>query len=542
VPSFWTTVVLDSNNEDYLAKIVTSIQLSGTLELEVQIRIPLDAWRNMAPIIVSQGQRIRTLRLIGRREQTPSGLPDILASFGQLPALRHLHLHEPPLLSIPSVWEPPPNGLILSRFPSLQTVTGFSLKPDDVTSLSHSKIRSICIQNFDGSLIPTLLQFPDLQHLDLHPRLSLKPWGNSGRKLSHALRLPLSSINIETNSISDFNLILMYMGQGLREIYITQLDIGSFFDSIIPLQQFQITHIKVDLTQSGREYNKDISTNCYLPSVKFLALHFDGEPEHTAQPLINAIFRTLVGVMPSVESFILRGDVSLTLSLQYIQTLSQLRSLVLHCNLDASLNSPIPFVGKLLENFDWAGNPPTQFFNQLQCPSLLNLCFCDHPTGNGTGYLEAESPIPFGIPMLTLGIPIATTSSVISLSLVTRYIIRVELASFPAVTRVCLTHAIWVGDFFEELLLRPNDCPKLEDIIVEGSYLEWDILLLMLERRNFATKSGVASIKSIQFMLELPFKLLHAISELLRGNYLVDIQIAEFSIGAVSKRMCTQSK
>lgn len=64
VPSFWTRVILDATDEDYLAKAVTSIELSGMRELDVMIRVSLRVWEEVAPRIVSHGRRFHSLTLL----------------------------------------------------------------------------------------------------------------------------------------------------------------------------------------------------------------------------------------------------------------------------------------------------------------------------------------------------------------------------------------------------------------------------------------------------------------------------------------------
>ncbi|KIM27336.1 hypothetical protein M408DRAFT_169099 [Serendipita vermifera MAFF 305830] len=72
--------------------------------------------------------------------------------------------------------------------------------------------------------------------------------------------------------------------------------------------------------------------------------------------------------------------------------------------------------------------------------------------------------------------------------------------------------------FCYQLLCEPDCCPSLEEVHFFGYPPEWDILLIMLERRNFLTTSAVSRIKR----LRLPFiteELCDPVVSLLRGMF-----------------------
>ena len=177
----------------------------------------------------------------------------------------------------------------------------------------------------------------------------------------------------------------------------------------------------------------------------------------------------------------------------------------------------------------------------FKCPSLHTVSLNGISGRHGTVPISSHGP-NFRFPTLACTIPQKVTSSVTYLSLSLIHPICWDLASFPAVKHICLAESIWASDLFEQLAVRPSDCPNLEHITVEGMYYEWDILLLMLERRNFATRVGVSAIQSIKFSSELPFKLLHPISDLLRGHFITQMRMADFSLEAIAKRLFNRSR
>lgn len=97
-----------------------------------------------------------------------------------------------------------------------------------------------------------------------------------------------------------------------------------------------------------------------------------------------------------------------------------------------------------------------------------------------------------------------TISSFLYLSRITIHI-RGPLGLCPYPTMFCY-----------QLFCEPDFCPSLDEVHFLGHPPEWDILLIMLERRNFMTNSAVSRIKQ----LKLPFvteELSDSLVLLLRG-------------------------
>jgi hypothetical protein len=251
----------------------------------------------------------------------------------------------------------------------------------------------------------------------------------------------------------------------------------------------------------------------------------------------NAIFDALINAMPSVEVLKLVGDIPSNAFLPYIKTLNGLTQLDVRCNLNTFPVSPYPRVGHRLERLSWSGNLPTQFFDHFEFRFLHTLSLSGKSGQNQSSTRSKCSSTNFYVPILSFNLPLINITCVTSLSLTMEHPIYWDLASFPAVNQVHLMDSIWNSDFLEQLLLRPNECPKMEHLTISGRFCEWDVLLLMLERRNFATTPGVSSIKSIKFDSEPSLKLIYPISSLLRGKFLTDMRIADFSLRSMAKRM-----
>jgi hypothetical protein len=96
---------------------------------------------------------------------------------------------------------------------------------------------------------------------------------------------------------------------------------------------------------------------------------------------------------------------------------------------------------------------------------------------------------------------------------------HVRLGSFLALTSISIESSqAGVTSLCIALLYQPEDCPCLEDIEFLESAPEWDILFIMLERRNFLINPSVSRVRRIS----LPFisnELRAPLACLLRGKY-----------------------
>jgi hypothetical protein len=534
IPSFWTTVVLDGREEDYLAKAMTSIELSGTLELDVTIRVPFENWIKAAPVVVPHRKRIRTLKI------WPHGATvGVLKSFGQLPVLLNLEL-----LGLGFLRSDTLDASTMKLMPSVQVVQSFPLSYDAVASLRHSGIQRIRIMEFDRKMVETLVELPDLRHLDL----SLLPVSPLTAQLpSSTLRLPITSIIVRRASSYPLDPILGCLGLGLQGLTIFPLEVARFFNTLSSLQQFKhLSYISLSFSQDHIPSGDppDSFTSYYLPSVKSLDLTFSyfGKSEWHL-PWMDSIGRSLVAAFPSTERLVCKGGVPSAILLPYIRQLTKLRSLFVECDFATTADPSSSLIGEHLEDLNWTGSLPTKFFDDLKCPSLHTLHLKVKHGGRQNALLQPEtSKLPVVCyPTQTFRIPAIVTSGVTTLSLALYLPVLWDLSVFPSLKRLQIGKSIWTSDFFEQLLIRPNDCPNLEHITIRGQYCEWDVLLLMLERRVFAAKPGVVSIKSIRFDRDLSFPLLRAISELLRGKYRIGTQMSEFSLDVIGDHMVDPS-
>src|SRR6202000_2481559 len=90
--------------------------------------------------------------------------------------------------------------------------------------------------------------------------------------------------------------------------------------------------------------------------------------------------------------------------------------------------------------------------------------------------------------------------------------------------------------FCLSVLYFPDSCPLLEEVELTG-FVEWDILVLMLERRNFCTMP-VKKIHSLKLPLRPPH-LDGVISSLLDGKFTERPSNEDLSTEGIRTLLCT---
>ena len=100
-----------------------------------------------------------------------------------------------------------------------------------------------------------------------------------------------------------------------------------------------------------------------------------------------------------------------------------------------------------------------------------------------------------------------------------------------------LTPSTSLSYILEAILMRPGDFPLLEQITMTGNFLEWDLLILMLERKNIYAPSGVVRVKTIVLAEGPTYHLLYPITTLLQGMLPQRYANVMYSLEAIGERM-----
>ena len=569
IPFLWTNIALDGNECDYYARAVTCIHLSRPLEISLRIDIPIDVWRELAPQFTAESGRIRSLEILYPRETRFKESLEIFAFFHELPVLRTAKL---PFRSWYSIYDYPgfvyPNPSAFEGINSLVWIRSFSFSVPMLRNPTFTNLETVNIRHFSKEVAQALGQLPHLKwvllsqgHLPesfsdiptsmqgcLQAVTKFSFWGHSGiRYHSSGNALALDQA-------------LLCVGQNLTQIFAGPVNIYSLPDLLASFQRFpHLTDIQFDV-EHGREkfrtVNSETYTICCLPALQKLNLYFrvpsplDSPPtDYQRDEAIKAqekafgrLFFSLIAMAPAVEELGLQGDWLASISLEYTKSLHSLRSLAIAPNIKRYANPSSYEARDERGKQTWARYvPPVKFLDHVSHNSLRSL------------RVSTAAPPPHLSPLLdeTLGgyrvvcpryrISSKEIPSLTTLTLELDHPIRMDLtnlSNLESLTLIGHPCATWASDFFEELALQPALWPSLESIYIRGDYMEWDILVFMLQRRNLVVKSGLKRIASIKFDGDLPYKLMYPMSQLLRGLFPETLSLVEISIEEIANRLC----
>jgi F-box-like len=555
VPKIWCTVDLDGRREDYLALAIACFACSAPLEINLTIDLPLAIWKEVVPLIAAERNRIAHLNIQSFDDgiKPAEGL-EILSDLGDLPNLVSVNIpgfyEEPPLIAgdldggdlsraiCPGI------EALLTRAPSLLNIYGLTFSTEQLRIPGATKLESAQIFSFHLDAIEALGHFPNLMSLRLVEEKD--PYGGD-KSLPRSLDSSLASItSFEYHGLA-LNRALRCIGSNLEILKAKYVPIHQLQELFLSLQLFPRLHelsIHIDVTSGGAFAYPSVDAIC-LSSITSLTLYFcpsffpwDGDlSEGDINQACDNLFHCLVDMMPHVEEFNLQGKGYRDAAVAYIQSLRKLRSLHFSPG-TAEVDRPrLSLSFEQLESVSWYGHLPSGGLFDLAQSSILRKLDLWPVIFFSVGREQWSSEAHPGLSLRsrTLSTPFP---SLRALSLVVEIPVAWDLGFFPTLERIELSghpSAILAGDFFEELLLQPGSCPSLEEVGIRGHYVEWDLLILMLERRNLVTKPGITRIRTIQVASDLSYKLLRPLSTLLRGKYPHRDSIDEFSSTAIGK-------
>ncbi|KAG8800409.1 hypothetical protein FRC18_008025, partial [Serendipita sp. 400] len=135
-------------------------------------------------------------------------------------------------------------------------------------------------------------------------------------------------------------------------------------------------------------------------------------------------------------------------------------------------------------------------------------------------------------------VPSSSFNTLVELSISIAGPVRLQLGLLPSLEEMTLEAVLigtWAGDILEQIIITPKICPKLHIITFKQITVEWDILFLMLLRRNTLHDQVVSKIERIGFPHWPPLGLLLPMCQLLRGHFIPNLDLEAFSLGRIAK-------
>jgi hypothetical protein len=531
LPVIWTEIWLDQSKPDYLAKAIMGIQLSGECEIDLTIRdLTTTEWREISYMIVAEGRRIRKLGFIFP-DTDYLVIREVLEGFTKLPTLKELFL-----LVWPSQLSDQQHlhASLTEKMPSIGMLT----TPGDMEGeIWNPYITSCSVQaeSANKERLEALVLLPQLRHLS---------FSETDSALEDTPSLPKSSFGSVTNFTyigPDVCRRLPWVGNNLSLLSIYCTGNGDLNPLLADISRFPLLH-KLSIMMPAGSWGSSIQNKSEevpkSPQNLVKTLYLMAGPPDRSEANWDLLLPNLLATFPCLDSLTIRYGSLTDLGWNCIQGVANLRELTITlCQFGGSSVTPLNMGS--LRRILWTADTQSlvQVMARVASHSVQNLWLTENtsgssPTMSATRYIVPGSAFP-NITSLVI-----STTGLFSWDISTLSRIReLEVQGSPYSRH--LIH--WVSGTLEAILMRPRDNPALEKITLSCDFIEWDLLLLMLERRNFLNESGISSIKTFVFSYDLPYRLLYPISELLAGRFVDRDSNRSFSLEAIGDRVWDES-
>jgi hypothetical protein len=564
-PVLWSEVYFNDRQPDFLATAAVFVHLSGDVALKVIIyNRPINSWPGVLSILVPVRARITNLTVLDTgvttlydtegRTETFSAVYDFLHYLGNLPHLHDLSFVERAKstitvfdsLDLPSTIHlsgalrlpmPPRAGssVTLGRFFNIDKYNSFRGAPV-VTPLFRNCTLSLGWSHGEDMMTVRMWRekLSDLKvpskfiHEHFTPATPPGPDNSRSQTVSTATKLGAGTSRAEYG-LERFTYIigtsLCYLAVGVS---LSQVgDLVNFLRILTRLESLSL-EIKVSET----EETPDVAPgSIVVPNLQRLFAVFTNLrklPILTVTHGLRGLFSAFALLYPGVESLTLRADTWPRFASSYLESLRKLKYLELDLRSarDDSQNDTLYNVENhsitlySLEQLELQGRP---LIHRLRTPNLLSLRLepsapIAHLECLGTSSLRKLTIRPTEGGGYTLNPPDYPVISELNLGMYNA-LKPVDVLSFSSLSSIRLKSKYFTNPEGNQLcialLCNPEGCPSLQELHFKMG-LEWDILVLMLERRNFGLK-GVRRIHTVTLRY-IPFFIHQTLTPLLAGE------------------------
>lgn len=502
-PRFWNHFMLDPEAEDLEAKLASSSILSRGLYITVFIYEEENSttlWDVLGHYIVSQRSRIRCL-LLGPYVN----LDTVFESIGEAPLLQ--------VLRTDKNGAPSPIGLnFFQSAKHLRSIIGeMSFPGDSLRFLSSEEIRTINVVDASEDTVTHLKHMKSLEHVNFteifedHPykgEIALLPWkslsfsGHIDGVIRHVLRSSAASLvdleaTVDWPDIQKLLLLCNYMPQLLSLTIVVYQQ-----QPPTSIQAKEVKFQRLDLFPSNiRKLHLQIN----VPSLS---------PNYNAN--FNILFTNLELMAPNVQHLWCSAPAYKSF-LKYACSLQSLKSVTAPFLIRTPLSSPKPNSIGILKT-DHLFIHDAAIFDYIRMEGIISLTLMGHSELWPSLHEHARSKEWRNLTKMSLQ---ATATNWEGISL--PHLTTVDFGG--TLGRDQLTHGLTA--LCQEIAISPQNFPSLEKLTSNG-FPEWDILFIMLERRNVFVPSDrrkdISKIKCLRFHAQLPISVLKPLTALLGGR------------------------
>jgi hypothetical protein len=515
-PIFWTEVSIDIDMEDMAAKVVACITLSGDLPLDLILGFPIplelgeigEEEQSGEKVEIFQSlrknsHRIRSLtfsRVHGDYVSFRNRIEDDILPLGALVALENVTCH---------VSEFQPNlDAVLEEAGNLRLLHRIDITLNTLTSDSAQTLQSIQTSRPYRTLLPYLYHLPFLDSVTFEPSSQLDDACEEEQISPVSSQEPLSWRRLSILQVDSENVssILRRASSSLVELSVTiSWEILSHF-LVACSQMDRLRILTMVISQDTKiKFRPPFTGVC--SSITDLTIYIggfteydeDNEPEPiSAHDNLELLFDMMPSFVHNLRELNIMTLLQDTPKLTFTQELPYLTRIWLLCRARASFELDdicLPNAERI--EFLYTDT----FSSSISAPNAVNLIIS----------LENE--------LLELN----RWSSIRSLDIRTDDAVwsEVSLPNLETLALHSIGSAIYNTEssaFFHEVALNPTNIPKLRHIELE-IFPEWDLLFVMLERRNFLMGGRISPIKSLTFPSMPHSVILRPLSDRLRGHF-----------------------
>jgi hypothetical protein len=533
-PLLWTHLTLDPERYDNFAAISLQLRLSNPLPLTVEAYLDFEQWDTLRPMLLQSSDRIETVLIHGFRLHSSHGeyarenyLLNFLEKLGLLSNLRHLA----------GGWitygRPFSIKGFLDRYLSLNQVTGIPLSIQDLQNAKDRlNIKSLTTYDDVKTVLPIIESIGSLKKVGLsasssppRPRREETEAEGSGNESISTHQLGWT--NLSYGAYDSRSLVpLLHRLSSLSDLNI-QLILGTNFLETVATRLHQLEHLKSlsihfnIMTGDTIRAPSDLSPNCSVRSLRILIDTImsgpyelnDRKPKETAYKSSEVIVTTLLDITPKVAKLNLWLGGSQTFPLSCLEKYFTGNDLSLCLRPDTTEKSRKLFVPPSVQKVTLSGginisrSLTSQFVKTLEVYEYYPSKY-EEVTDIGME-LNLEDWVALEEIYLHRR-PVAWNKFSLP------FLKKVSINMKKGGDRALAIHGITA--FIKELACRPGSYPSLEEIEL-NECPEWDILMIMLERRNLLQGSGIKKIRTIKLGSPCSLEIQRIISGLLAGKW-----------------------
>lgn len=502
-PRLWTDVTVGTGEADAQAKLETALWLSKDLHFTLRVMVPSLQWVENLPLFQMRAHRIKQIDFIlayGRGREPPDDyvvnefIYDVFSSIGHFPTLQVMQVYIRPQLLLN--WQD-----IATRAPNLRYVYSSTGVPLEVV-----RNLSLRVCTIDAQSDEVLQSLGDINHVEglswilaedvkTYSKVCLPPSMPALRSIE-SFDILNSNFLLLLKLTGNLNTLIISIKDSWRHLY----DLFNLLEHLPHLQALEL-------------YLHAISEAILLPAMNLCKtglqdLRISHSRKYTAEdssldPLFN-LFPIYFPKLRGLEVKFIPWSTPLASFIKSAATLRSLRVSYFTGNLFSNSIESSSLQQLTLEDATIASF--LALMENAKCPELSKLTFSGLDLGGET-QPPNEIHYPGEIP------PIYLTIETLENGLIhTRW----ETPKFRALRKLQLTgsrdHS---GVFLVDMIMDPCICPTLTEIGLQF-VPEWDLLFLMLERRN--RLQGIARIQTLTLPSPIPLVLLEPLTDLLGGR------------------------